>query len=60
MPNAGDPIWQRIWELWEDWKVKHGENYFRLGAPSLVSIEAESRPNISVDNVELALKNTSI
>lgn len=46
MPNVRDPIWQKIWALWEDWKIKHGENYFRLGAPSLVSIEAKLRVKI--------------
>jgi len=44
MPPADDQIWPRIWEQWEAWKIKHGENYFRLGAPSLVTIEATSRP----------------
>jgi len=46
MPNPEDKVWDRILELWNVWKMKPGEDYFRLGAPSLVAIEATFRPSV--------------
>ena len=46
MPDEDEEIWDHIWELWEDWKGKHGEDYFRLGAPSLITVEATTRPGV--------------
>ncbi|KAJ7068491.1 hypothetical protein C8F01DRAFT_1246993 [Mycena amicta] len=36
MSQFEDDKWREIWEHWVLWKEKHGENYFRLGAPSRI------------------------
>jgi hypothetical protein len=36
LAEVDEDLWGDIWEGWLSWKVRHGENYFRLGAPSKV------------------------
>nr|GAT49044.1 predicted protein [Mycena chlorophos] len=40
MSHFDDEKWREIWEHWVLYKEKHGENYFRLGAPSRIKAVA--------------------
>jgi hypothetical protein len=47
MGEVDEDLWGDIWEAWLAWKVKHGTNYFRLGAPSTVCLMATN--HVTVD-----------
>ncbi|KAJ7129446.1 hypothetical protein C8R44DRAFT_872715 [Mycena epipterygia] len=34
MEEVDEDLWDVAWERWLEWKARHGETYFRLGAPT--------------------------
>ncbi|KAJ6628874.1 hypothetical protein B0H10DRAFT_102674 [Mycena sp. CBHHK59/15] len=36
MDEVDEDLWGDVWEAWLAWKAKHGETYFRLGAPTKI------------------------
>ncbi|KAJ7752741.1 hypothetical protein DFH07DRAFT_824820 [Mycena maculata] len=36
MDAIDEDLWNDAWEGWQAWKARHGENFFRLGAPTKI------------------------
>jgi hypothetical protein len=43
MSIFGEREWARVSNEWDAWKERHGDNYFRLGAPSKIKEMAQKR-----------------
>ncbi|KAJ7639017.1 hypothetical protein FB45DRAFT_1055212 [Roridomyces roridus] len=37
MDQVDEDLWNDTWEGWVAWKARHGENFFRLGAPTKIA-----------------------
>ncbi|KAJ7490362.1 hypothetical protein B0H11DRAFT_1021808 [Mycena galericulata] len=48
MDDIDEDLWQDVWEGWLAWKARHGENFFRLGAPSKIKEVATVHPDSSL------------
>ncbi|KAJ6598843.1 hypothetical protein DFH09DRAFT_1303428 [Mycena vulgaris] len=36
MDEVDEDLWDDTWERWLEWKARHGENYYRSGAPTKI------------------------
>ncbi|KAJ7180320.1 hypothetical protein C8R43DRAFT_1182259 [Mycena crocata] len=48
MDEVEEDLWDDVWERWLSWKANHGENYFRLGAPTQIKEMAKTHVDKSL------------
>jgi len=48
MDQVDEDLWNDVWEGWLAWKAKHGENFFRLGAPTKIKDMATTHVDSSL------------
>lgn len=48
MEEVDEDLWDVAWERWLEWKTRHGESYFRLGAPTKIKEMATNHVDSSL------------
>ncbi|KAJ7498707.1 hypothetical protein FB451DRAFT_7219 [Mycena latifolia] len=48
MDEVDEDLWDDAWDRWLEWKTRHGENYFRLGAPTKIKEMATNHVDSSL------------
>ncbi|KAF7355504.1 hypothetical protein MSAN_01467300 [Mycena sanguinolenta] len=55
MDEIDEELWKDVWELWVDWKARHGEDYFRLGCPTKIQQMATTHVDSSLPGYTAAV-----